>query len=406
MQIPYCQNQCPHASMKKDNADLFSSSYNCAGRRWHYLLLAVFALTALKSALAESVETGTTQQLRYAKNFSITHFQDHRVITVQSGNSITNQSHKYALVPKGKTLPELPENCLIVRTPVEQIVVLETIYIGFLEKLQRLDSIIGAGTTDYISNQTILQSIERGFIQKVKTAQTLDIERLLLLGPELIFTSVPSDPTFNIPAQLNRANLPVAITAEYREHHPLARAEWIKFIAAFFDASDEADEVFDAVASHYETLLKKVHTLENQPTVFCGAPYSGVWHIVKGESYMAQLIKDAGGYYLWCDVTGTETIPLDIERVFAKAANAGIWLNPSFHKSRQALLAANSRFSKFKAAQTGHIYNHTRQQTTLAGNPFWETGIIQPDQILADLIKILHPNQIPDREFVYYEQLK
>ena len=43
-------------------------------------------------------------------------------------------------------------------------VVLETIYIGYLGALDMLDTIIGAATTDYISDSTIREYIKNGHI--------------------------------------------------------------------------------------------------------------------------------------------------------------------------------------------------------------------------------------------------
>ena len=375
-------------------------------RHYNYHVLFLFACTGLSCVLAQANDIGTTQTPHYAKNFEITVFSTHQILTVRNGEDDPTLSYQYALVPKGTPVPELPKECLIIRTPVERIVVLETIYIGFLDALDQLETITGAATTDYISNPTIRRRLEDGAIQKLQVTQKLNPERLLLLKPDLIFTSIPVEPTMNIPAQLTRAGLPTVITAEYKEHHPLARAEWIKFIAAFFDATEEADKIFNATADRYEALLQRVHAIQERPTVFCGAPYSSVWHMAGGDSYIAQIIRDAGGNYLWNDVTGAHAIPLDIERVFLKAANADIWLNPSFYRNSQTLFAADPRFKKFRAAQTGHIYNNTKQQNTQTGNPVWETGIVNPDKALADLIKIFHPDRMPDREFVYYETLE
>jgi iron complex transport system substrate-binding protein len=371
-----------------------------------YLTLIALALTARAVVPATPPEYGEKQPLRYAKNFEIADFHTHRIVTVLNGSTDSSLSYQYALVPRGVPAPELPEDIPIIRTPVKRVVVLETVYIGFLDALNQLDTIIGASTTDYVINPTVRKHIEEGTIQKVQTGQAPNIERLLLLQPDLIFASAPSEPTLNIPAQLTRAGLPSVITAEYKEHHPLARAEWIKFIAAFFDATEEADKTFETVANRYEALLEKIDMLEKRPTAFCGAPYSGVWHMAKGDSYIAQFIHDAGGDYLWSDVPGTDVIPLDTERVFLKAANADIWLNPSLYSNRQTLFAADPRFKKFHATQTGNLYNNTKQQTTETGNPIWETGIVRPDDVLADLIKIFQPDRMPDCEFIYYEQLK
>ena len=283
---------------------------------------------------------------------------------------------------------------------------METVYIGYLDALNQLDTIIAAATPDYVSNATIRTRIEDGTIQKVQSGAALNIERMLLLQPDLILTSSTGDPAFDIPLKLARSGLPVVLSAGYMEQHPLARAEWIKFIAAFFDAGDLAEQTFEPIATRYELLLEKVEQIEQRPTVFCGAPYSGAWHMAGGESYTAQTIRDAGGAYLWADVPGSGAIPLDTERVFLKAAHADIWINPSFYRSLKELYGADPRFQKFHAGQTGHAFNNTKQRTASGGNSIWERGIVHPDDVLADLIKVFHPELMPDWEFIYYQQLK
>jgi iron complex transport system substrate-binding protein len=39
------------------------------------------------------------------------------------------------------------------------------------------------------------------------------------------------------------------------------------------------------------------------------------------------------------------------------------------------------------------------------GNDYWESGIVHPDVILADLVKILHPDLLPDHELYYYQHI-
>jgi iron complex transport system substrate-binding protein len=371
-----------------------------------YFILVFTLLVACSVCHAQMPNHGKKYPLRYAKNFEIVDFRTHRIVTVRAGSGDSALLYRYALVPRGASQPDLSEDITIIQVPAEKIVVLETIYVGFLEALNQLETIIGVATADYLVNPIIRKRIQEGIIYEMQTVQTLNVERLLLLEPDLIFISTPSEPTSNTIAQLKRAGLPAIITTEYQEHHPLARAEWIKFIAAFFDATEEANEIFDAIAARYEALLAKVDTIKNRPDVFCGAPYSGVWHMAGGGSYVAQLIRDAGGNYLWNNVNSANAIPLDIERVFLKAADADIWLNPSFYRTRSALFSADPRFRKFHAAQTGEVYNHPKQQTADNGNPIWESGMLHPDDVLADLIKIFHPDRMQDREFVYYEHLK
>lgn len=371
-----------------------------------YIALLALSLVAYLRASATPLAATITSVPHYAKNFEISQFPTHRIATIRNVQRGSRATHQYALVPKGAPLPELPAGIAVIRTPVTRVVVMETVYIGYLDALNQLDAIIGAATSDYISNVAIRARVADGSIHKVQIGAALNIERMLLLQPDLILTSISGDPAFDIPAKLARSGLPVVLTAGYMEQHPLARAEWIKFIAAFFDAGDLAEQSFEPIATRYKSLHATVAQIEQRPTVFCGAPYSSAWHMAGGESYTAQTIRDAGGAYLWADVPGSGAIPLDTERVFLKAAHADIWINPSFYRSLKELYGADQRFQKFRAGQTGHVFNNTKQRTASGGNSIWERGIVHPDDVLADLIKVFHPERMPDWEFIYYEQLK
>lgn len=362
----------------------------------------ILALFLLVSGL--HAEPGNT--LRHAKNFEITEYGTHKVLSVTNAFRNSTQIYNYALVSKDASVPELPKGLTVIRTPVERIISMETVYIGYLEALGRLDPIIAAATADYISNPEILSRIFAGEIDKVQSGQAIDPEKLLFLQPDLILTSISGDPAFDIPAKLQRTGLPVVLTAGYMEQHPLARAEWIKFIAAFLEEEALANEIFDGIEKRYNELIRITESVKSKPTVLCGAPYSGVWHVPGGDSFTAQLIRDAGGDYLWKHDNSQGGIPLNTERVFLKAANADLWINPSYYRSMNALLSADERFGKFDAAIKGKVFNNTRQIGPNGGNAIWESGLVHPDQVLSDLIHIFHPDRLTDHDLVYYEQLK
>lgn len=359
------------------------------------------------AVLSTAVTTGTADvPLQHAKNFTIEQHPTHTLLTVRITLGDSERAYQYALVPKEAPQPDLPTEIRVIRTPVERVVVMETVYIGYLDAIDQIDSIIGAGTVDFISHPEVRAAVDADRIQAVQVGQSLDIERLMLLQPDLILTSISGDPAFDVPPRLIRSGLPVVITAGYMEPHPLARSEWIKFIAAFFEASEQAEAFFAKTESRYAALLERTAEAEDRPTVFSGAPYSGTWHVAGGESYTARAIADAGGAYLWADDTSQNAIPLDTERVFLKAAEADVWLHPSYYRSLSELFGADPRFAKFAAAQTGRVYNNTRQVSDNGGNPIWERGVVHPDEVLADLIHYIHPDLMPDHQPVYYEHLK
>ena len=125
-----------------------------------------------------------------------------------------------------------------------------------------------------------------------------------------------------------------------------------------------------------------------------------------GDSFIARAIQDAGAHYLWSDDPSRGSLPLDTERVFLKAAEADYWIHPSHYRSLSELFNADPRFAKFGAAQINQVFNNTRQVSKNGGNNIWERGIVHAEEVLADLIKIFHPDLLPEHELLYYENLQ
>lgn len=364
-----------------------------------FLVISFLFLSVFATAFAE---------IKYAKNFEIEKLETHTLITIRNtwvGSG--NDSQVYALVPKvAAKLPELPSGAIVVRTPIERLVIMGTVFLGPIQDLNLHDSLIGIASLKYANDPIAHQRVEQGLAKEVQSGTAMDIESMLLLRPELILTSTTGNPSFDIHPQMVRAGLPVVVTAGYMEEHPLARTEWIKFIAEFYDKEDDATEAFDAVERRYQYLAKLAVNAETRPSVMVNAPFGGVWHVSGGRSYMATALRDAGANYLWGDNQSRGGVPLDFEVILKKAAKADYWLNMSSYRSISELLSADERFVGFESLQKKAVYNKTLRLNENGGNDIYERGVSHPEQVLADLIKIFHPELVPDHEFIFYEKLK
>ena len=40
------------------------------------------------------------------------------------------------------------------------------------------------------------------------------------------------------------------------------------------------------------------------------------------------------------------------------------------------------------------------------GSDYYESAVVRPDLVLADLVAIVHPDKMPGHKFYYYRQLK
>ena len=342
---------------------------------------------------------------RYAENFTIEAAGTHQLLTIRNPLAGSGAERSFALVPRDAPLPDLPPGLPLLRVPLERVVALETVPLGYLDALDALDCLAGVGSAQYISNQQVRASLGDGSIQAVPSGPGLDAEAVLLLRPELILVSASNDPASGLPGALLRASPAILPTTGYLEPHPLGRAEWLKVFAALLGKEAAAEHIFNETADRYEALAESVRDVAQRPSVFCQAPFAGVWHMPGGKSHTARLIADAGGGYLWANDPGPAGIPLDLERVFLRASGAGIWLQPGMHRSLESLLQADPRFRRFEAVSAGHVFNNTRQANPQGGNPIHEDALVRPDAVLADLIYILHPARLPQHKLLYYERL-
>ena len=120
---------------------------------------------------------------------------------------------------------------------------------------------------------------------------------------------------------------------------------------------------------------------------------------------MARLIQDAGGSYMFENNTQRESLPLNIEKVIETGTNASIWINIGNSDSRTDILKVDHRLSNLRPYNYGQVFNNTARMSLHGGNDFWESGTTHPQVLLKDLIKIFHPELLPNYELVYYKKL-
>lgn len=359
----------------------------------------------LAALLCVNVDLGA--ELRYAKNFSIEKLDTHKELRVRNTWVGAGDSEQvYALVPRGEALPELDAGAVVIRTPVQRLVTMATVFLGPVHDLDLYDSLVGVAYLDYANDLKAHERVASGEAKEIQSGTAMDVESMLMLQPDLILTSTTGNPTFDVNPQMRRAGLPVVVSASYMEDHPLARTEWIKFVAAFYGKEAEADEIFDRIAERYETLVALALEVEARPSVFASAPFGGTWHMPGGESYTAKALEHAGADYLWKDLKSRGSVPLDFEVILERAAGADFWINPSHFSTKRGLLSLDERFVGFRALREGTVYNNTLRVNEKGGNDIFERGVSHPDEVLADLIKIFHPELLPDHQFIFYENLK
>ncbi len=343
--------------------------------------------------------------IRYSRNFQVSYRDGVTLITVSNPWRSAGVGFRYLLKPRGTATPAGYKGYQVVEVPVRRMVVLSPTYLAFIEQLGLVDRLKGFSNLSRVYSKTIRRAARAGKIRDVGQGSSLRVEDVLDLKPDIIFTYATGGFRDTHP-KLLEAGLKVGVCAEYMESHPLGRAEWIKFFALFFNRSARAEHLFKALESRYLRLAALTSKVKKRPTVITNTPFNGRWYVAGGNSFIARFIQDAGGDYIWRDTARSGSTPMDIELVYNRGLNADFWLNTGIWTSLAQARSAAPRLTDFASLRAGNLFNNNKRVNAAGGNDFWESGIMRPDVILADLIRIMHPGLLPNHKLYYYRRLK
>ncbi|MEJ7658233.1 MAG: hypothetical protein WKG07_00710 [Hymenobacter sp.] len=132
-----------------------------------------------------------------------------------------------------------------------------------------------------------------------------------------------------------------------------------------------------------------------------------MWYVPSAGNYMAQFLRDAGTTYAWGRTKSDQaSLALAFEAVAPVALSADYWLQTGTATSQAEIAAQDARYATFAPFQNNRVYNYNRRTNAQGSNDYWESGAVQPDLVLSDLIRILHPELLPQWQLYYYQQLK
>jgi len=374
-----------------------------------FIIITIIFFTKCKTNNTQKTENieFDTIKLNYAKGFEINTYGDVTKLTVknpwQKADSITLN---YFLIDKNVKIPEVFNNIEFIKTPVERIVCFSTTHLAYIDLLDKNNTLVGVAGSEYIYNSKICDLIENKEIVDVGYDQNINYELILSLKPDVVFIyGIESDVSSRI-TKFQSLGIKVVVVSEYLEQTPLAKTEWLKFFANFYNNIETANKLFDTISQNYNELLRLTDTIKIRPKVFVNVPYNGIWFLPGGKSYFANFIKDAGGEYIWNDNQDFESFPLDIENIYLKAQNADILLNTGIYSSFKGILGVEKRLIDFEAVKNKNVYNNNNRINKNGGNDFWESGIVKPDIILKDLIKLFHKDIFFKDSLYFYRKLE
>ncbi|MDL2304973.1 ABC transporter substrate-binding protein [Bacteroides sp. OttesenSCG-928-D19] len=366
------------------------------------VLLVLFIVGCNPATSAADKEKASSETpLQYAELFAITQEKSYTKVVVFNPWKQNEEYARYYLVKEDSVT--VPTDGSKVKVPLKTLMTNSATHIGFLELLEELNSVTGVCSSEFIYNKTIRNQVADGHIQDLGDAFNLDIERLLLLRPQAVMTTAYNADDENS-KRMKQTGLTLLYNIEWQEKTLLGRAEWIKFVGSFFGKEALADSIFRNIANRYNEIRQLAASVKYKPTILSGQDFRGSWSMPGGKSFNAHLFQDAGADYFYKDNQSAGSISSTIEEALIYFSKADVWVGVQTNTLNE-LAETNAKYKLFKAFKEGKVYNANKRITPTGGNDYWEGAVARPDLLLSDMIKILHPDLLPDYECTYLQQL-
>ena len=371
--------------------NLFSSLGICCLFFISFLSIAVsLSSCGNKSGVGVS-SSGDTIRYRYATLLTRIAHDRYDEIIINDPWKKGHVLHKYCLVKRADSaqVGNLPVGSDVVYLPVNRAVVATAPLCQLMLWLQAPTVIKGVCDAEYVNITELQKLIAQGTITSCGSSMAPSLEQMAVLHPQALFMSSYENGSFSM---LKRLKAPVIECVEYMEPNALARAEWMRFYGLLIGKERQADSLFTQVEKSYKNLVALAAKAKQRPMVLTERVTGGTWYCPGGASSMATLLSDANARYVFAHDTHSGSLSLAPEAVVAAAHDADVWLFTYLGPrplSKQQLLAEYHGYANIKAFRNAKIYQCSSERST-----YFNEVSFHPDFLLADMIKIFHPDMI------------
>ncbi|MCZ6594280.1 MAG: ABC transporter substrate-binding protein [Bacteroidetes bacterium] len=375
-------------------------------RKFHFLPIILLFIYSCKDDQNKIEVSGSlSTKITYAKGFEIENFNDHKVLKISNPWPGADKIYTYLLKKNDHTIEGEENYDGIVQIPVQNLVVTSTTHIPSLEMLGVENLLVGFPNLNYISSEKTRRLIENDKIKELGKNEDINTEVLIDLSPDVVVTFAVEGGNKTV-STIQKTGIPVIYNSDWTETHPLGKAEWVKFFGALVDKEKVADSIFSEIENSYNTAKALAAQAMNKPTVLSGAMYKDIWYLPQGDSWAARFIEDANGEYLWKESKGTGSHSLNLETVLDKGKEAQYWIGPGQFTSFEQMNEMHTVYSEFEAFQQKRIYSFTTIKGATGGVLYYELAPNRPDIVLKDIIKILHPQLLPEHKLYFFSLLE
>jgi iron complex transport system substrate-binding protein len=346
------------------------------------------------------------EQIKYSQNMKLTYYNENgNEVNPYNGEKWAYKifedatGQRFLLKNESQLIPSWAEGKYdeVINVPLKNVVVMSSTHIALMEPLNDDGSVIGSVKgimwggyyTWYFDD--VKEGFNNGSIIDVGSSYSPDWDEIANIDPQVIFV-YPGYGGDEIIAKCNDLGLTYVADSEYLEGTYLARCEWVKMFAAFYNKEDVAKKYFARVDKRSWNVVRKTYGCDSDVLVAWGKNYPsyGGVYVPKAQSYVAKgIMTFCHAGYIFTDIPGTGSSKIDYETFAERAKDADIWVVPSSTSWLNMSEDNHPGYTSFKSVQNERLF--------CISSDYWQLGLMKTDEVLMDLGTIIHPEAFSGR---------
>lgn len=346
---------------------------------------------------------------RHSTFWDIAYHNNYKVLTVPDSEFPENPALTYVLVQCGTPAPELTgdlEGALVVEIPVDRTAITHNNGLAMLDEIGVLGTIVG------VSQSMINSATDPWFARvleessdavSIGSSTGMDFETTVGLEPDIVVMA-GFGPGYTEVSDTRGRGLPAVMVSNRIEPTPLGSAEWLKFLAAFYNAEGSGNERFDAIEAGYDEVAEIV--AGQLP-----ADYSAAYACIgdqRGCSFMyahgprslnGQILSTLGVTNPFAEGNDAGNgMTFDFETSLGRAADTDFFILYYEASVNAETIATDTRFQNFPALAEGNYITGTDENYPECG----ATNYIRVDRLIRDYAIGMLPDLFPGEQGICF----
>jgi len=355
------------------------------------------------AASGEALAGASTTPMAHTRIFSVHKRAGYRIVDIEAsvvswGGSAggPRQHARLVLAPKSIEAPVLAGDlagATLIRTPVARIAVNDQPHEAAVRALGVADRLVAVGGhASY--DDAIRMRVREGTIHQVGYGwhQPPTLDALVASRPD-VFIARMADLTHTQHMERVRAlGIPVVPTFIDAEPNYMGRTDWIRLVGMLTGREAQADAFVAEVEAEVARLKQLAATQPRRSLLWAWYQSGGDRWAVTQRNGDAALIRDANADV----VLGAPDNPeldvfsrLSTEQLLEGATHADAWV---IRDPLSSVYTDRSVLQRFKAFRENNVFwLHGAKNPGADAWEIWEMGMIRPDWLLGDIVKMVHP---------------